>query len=276
MIDYHAIQLTGSGCAGANCAAASGGMAVYFGSGGKVRLTADQFRSQSHASCTPGVHSPSGGLYISDVIRVAYNNHVTLDYGQPSLWVAQYKRWAASEMKTRLSGPWGAIVLGDYDQIKSPYRAPTSDFMGEHSGFAHKYRASDDTVCWHDPLRSAPIRLPLSVLLRYWQKPGPVQGCAGFVRIPAVAAPVITSAHHVIIKRNAKIRLYHLRGSKIDQRIPYVDEVWDNPDSSAPCTAPVHRVTVDGRSSATEAFVLAGHYRGWHMRIGSIYGVTTK
>lgn len=196
MIDYHAPQMTGSACQGRNCAAASGAMAVYQGSGGRVQLTADRFRADSHVSCIPGNATPSGGLFISNVIDVAHQHGVAIDYGRTA---GGYTRWPSSVAKSRLSTGWGGVFLGDYDQVRAPYRAPSSGFLGDHSAFAHDYRTDlpayanptagpVPTVCWHDPLRKAPIRLPLTQLLRYWQKPGsPVKGLAGFVRIPAVA-----------------------------------------------------------------------------------------
>jgi hypothetical protein len=195
--EYHAIQLTGSACQGKNCAAASTAMAIYYGSGGKVRLTADQVRAQAAVSCVPGQHSPSGGLYISDIERVTARNGVSIDYGRDP--VTYYERWPASEAQ-RLVGNWGATFLGPYDAIPKMYRAPGSTFTGGHSAFGHLYRTDlppfgggqpRQTVCWHDPLRAAQIRLPLSALLAYWQAPGTVKGFAGFVRTTPSTAPAV-------------------------------------------------------------------------------------
>lgn len=189
MIDYHAKQFDGgqTACDGRNCAAASDAMAIHAGTGGSVVLTSDDVRALSRVSCVPGENSPSGGLYISDVIRVANMFSVKLDYGQNPY--TGYTRWPSSEAKYRLSADQGGIFLGDYDQVRSPYRAATA-FLGDHSVWAHDYRTDQPpymgtvatpTVCWHDPLRSTPIRVPLTVLLAYWQKDGsPVKGFAGF------------------------------------------------------------------------------------------------
>lgn len=158
-------------------------MAVYFATGGRVQLTSDQVRTLSGVSCVPGVHSASGGLFIGDVIRVADRYRVVIDYGATE---SGYIRWPAPEAALRLGDRWCGIFLGDYDALITPsrdWRAPGSRFFGDHSAFAHDYRAGDKTVCWHDPLRTAPIRLPMSVLLAYWQKStSPVRGFAGWVR----------------------------------------------------------------------------------------------
>ena len=200
MNDYHAIQLTGTPCANRNCAAASGAMAVYMGSGGKVHLTADQFRHESGASCVPGVHSPSGGLYIEDVVRVAASHGVMIDYGTSS--IDFYRRWTNSEASARLSRYYGAIFLGEYSAVQSPWRAHGSTFQGGHSLFAHDDRVDlpdshfdkvQPTVCWHDPLRPRPIRVPFYVLGQYMQHDSPYQGFAGFVRIPVAPGAHLSS-----------------------------------------------------------------------------------
>lgn len=185
MTDYHAPQMTGHRCGPYNCAAASIAMALHAATDGKVTITSDQARADSGVSCTPGVHSKSGGLFISDVIRVAAKYGVTIDYG---VGPATYRRWTLDEGKQRLGSGMAAVVLGDYDQVPGPYRAPGSTFMGDHSAFAHDYRASDDTVCWGDPLRKEPhIRLPWRVFAAYWWKPNhPLRGYAGWVSDPHV------------------------------------------------------------------------------------------
>lgn len=198
MIDYQAIQLTGSKCQGRNCAAASDADAIYFGTGGKVKLTADDVRAQSGKDCIPGSDTPSGGLFISDVIRVAALHGVTIDYGSDS--VTFYTRWTPSQAESKLSHHQGGIFLGDYDQVPAPYRQPGSTFTGDHSAWGHDYREDlpafggtkpEPTVCWHDPLRKTSIRLPFRILAAYWQKPSnPIHGFAGFVVIPAAPQPV--------------------------------------------------------------------------------------
>lgn len=191
MTDFHAIQLTGSACQGRNCAAASAAMAIAMGTRNAVQLTADQVRHDSHVSCVKGVDTPSGGLFISDVIRVGKMHNVDIDYG-----TNDFQRWSPAVLKPKLTAG-GGIILGDYDQIPAPYRAPGSTFQADHSSFAHDWREDVPpyghtphpgdtpipTVDFHDPLRNGPIRLPVSVLLKYWQKPGsPVKGLAGFVK----------------------------------------------------------------------------------------------
>jgi hypothetical protein len=178
VLDYHARQLTGSTCGSRNCAAASAAMGINAATAGTVELTSDDVRRLSGASCVPGAHSGSGGLYISDVIRVGRLFSVEFDYGRDP--VSYYKRWSESEGVAKLSSGYGGVILGDYDQVPAPYRVSTS-FMGDHSTWVHDLRAG--AVCWHDPLRATPIRLPLDVLLRYWQKSGsPIRGYAGWVK----------------------------------------------------------------------------------------------
>lgn len=191
-MDYHAIQFTGSPCAGYNCAAASAAMGIFLGSGGRARLTADQVRTESGVSCRPGVRTPSGGLFIGDVIRVAHAHGVTIDYGRDP--VSTYKRWSFAMAESRMASGWGMIVLGDYDQMPKPYRAVGIAFQGDHSSFAHDFRVDlhasyrgpvGPTVCFHDPLRPAPIRLPWAVFAAYWWKPtSPIRGYGGFVKDP--------------------------------------------------------------------------------------------
>ena len=190
MRDYHAKQLTGSACQGRNCACASGAMGLFFATRGGKQLTADQFRRATGKSCVPGVSTPSGGITINDVERVFRANGVKIDYrgGTPYL-----KRWTVSQGQVKLSSAYGAVFLGDYDQLPWPWRASTT-FRGDHSVWVHDYRVDKGdshygrigpTVCWHDPLRGKPIRIPWLAAVKYWQKVGsPVRGFAGFVRIP--------------------------------------------------------------------------------------------
>jgi hypothetical protein len=84
------------------------------------------------------------------------------------------------------------VCLGDYDQIPTWLDAQPG-FNGDHSVWIHDYRASDDSVCWHDPLATAPRRVKWSVVVAYNQKPGsPVRGLAGFVRIVVALPPTDT------------------------------------------------------------------------------------
>jgi len=185
MTEYHVRQFDGgsTACDSRNCACASCSMAMAFATAGAELLTSDEVRKESGRSCIPGVDSPSGGLFISDVERVAKAHGVRIDYHRDRQ--GRLRPWTTSEAKRKLSTRYGAIFLGDYDQVPAPTRAPGSTFKGDHSLFAHDYRASDDTVCWHDPLRRTRIRAPWSTLVAYWQKKGsPVRGLAGFVEIP--------------------------------------------------------------------------------------------
>lgn len=182
MTDYHATQRTGSACAPFNCAAASGAMGLYATSDGRVQLSADAFRARANVSCVPGVHSSSGGLFISDVVRVFESYGESIDYGKTEMG---WTRWPAPELRRRLhEAGEGGVLLGDYDALPIEYRA-SATFRGDHSVWVHDYRESDDTICWHDPLRLRPIRIPISAAVSYWQKPlSPIRGYAGWVTIP--------------------------------------------------------------------------------------------
>lgn len=248
MIDYHATQLTRSVCAGRNCACASCAMAIYGGTAGATRISADTVRARSRVSCVPGVDTPSGGLYISHVEHVAASFGVWIDYGPGE----GLHRWPISEARARMSGPYGGVILGDYDQLGA-YAA--SRFTGDHSAYVHDYRPSDDTYCWHDPLRSRPLRLPARVLLAYWQKPGgAVRGLAGWVRLPV--------QYRVRFAWRATVRFYTLAGSGATERITGW-QVIRRPayaPSSAPCEAPRHLAY--GSSIVQTVRVTAGTYAG--------------
>lgn len=188
MVEYHVRQFDGGPtiCDGRNCACASGAMAVAFGSGGKHTPTSDEFRQRSGQSCIPGVHSPSGGLFISDVERTAATYGVEIDYG-PGFY-----RWTATQQKTRLKMYQGMVCLGDYDQIPS-WLDEQPGFNGDHSVFIHDYRISDDTVCWHDPLGDRGRRVKWDVVVAYNHKPNsPVRGLAGFIKLPLALPPTDT------------------------------------------------------------------------------------
>jgi hypothetical protein len=193
MIDYHAIQMTGSKCQGKNCACASCAMAIFFGTRGHVQMTSDDVRYASKASCVPGIHSPSGGIFISDVERVAASKGVTIDYGRAA--TTYYRRWTSTEIKARLGTYYGGVIQGLYSAMPWPWRATGSTFQGGHSGFAHDLREDladshygkvQATVCWHDPLRKRPIRIPIGALLAYNQAAGATKGFVGWVKIPAI------------------------------------------------------------------------------------------
>lgn len=188
MTEYHVRQFDGgpTKCDGRNCACASGAMGVAYGTAGAKRPSADAFRARSGVSCVPGVHSPSGGLYISDVERTAATYGVVIDYGRDER--GHLRRWTEREQVAKLGAGFGAVLLGDYDQIP-PYLDESPGFSGDHSGWVHDFRLRDRSACWHDPLALDPRRVPWNVLARYNHKPGSeVAGLTGFVRI-AVRPP---------------------------------------------------------------------------------------
>ena len=193
MRDFHAIQMTGSPCQGRNCACATTAMDIYFGTRGAGEMTADQVRQQTHTSCIPGVDTPSGGINIPDIEDVCKAHGVTIDFGRAA--TTFYRRWTTTELRARLGSYYSGHVLGQYSAIKAPWRAHGSTFMGGHSGGAHDYRVDmpdshydkvQPTVCWHDPLRPRPIRIPFSVLVAYNQAAGTTKQFVGWVKIPAI------------------------------------------------------------------------------------------
>jgi hypothetical protein len=194
VIDYFVRQfVAGSNpCESRNCAAASGATAAYFGTRGSARMTAQEFRKASGVSCVPGKDSPSGGLTISAVERVCESKGVDIEYGRAS---GGYRRWSAQEIESRLSTYYGAVLLGMYRNVPAPWRAHGSTFQGGHSLWAHDLREDkpdtsagkvQPTVCWHDPLRARPIRVPWLVVVRYTQSTSDLRGLAGFAKIPAI------------------------------------------------------------------------------------------
>lgn len=184
MTEYHVKQFDGGDrtCDGRNCACATGAMDIAYGTGGDPFLSADEVRDQSGVSCIPGAHSPSGGLYISDIERVCRKNGVAIDFGRVGN-AGQPRRWTWTETLARLNAGMWMHVLGDYDQLGEFSAQP--GFKGDHSSGSHKrpgQRAG--TSHFHDPLRSKPIDLPDDVLRRYSQKPGAeIRGLAGWVTI---------------------------------------------------------------------------------------------
>ena len=188
MRDFHVRQFPETGktaCDSKNCACASTAMDIYFGTRGAVVMTAAEVRKASGQSCVSGVHTPSGGINIPAIERVCASKGVDIDFGRAS--VSYYRRWNSTEVKGRLSTYWGGHLMGMYSSVKAPWRVHGSTFTGGHSLFAHDLREDlpdshydkvQATVCWHDPLRARPIRVPLSVVIAYTQTSSPLKGFA--------------------------------------------------------------------------------------------------
>lgn len=166
-------------------------MATYFGTRGAASPTADEFRKRSGVSCIPGRDTPSGGLPINAVERTCAAYGVDIEYGRAAS--SYYRRWNSTEIRARLGTYWGGVLLGMYSSVKAPWRAHGSTFQGGHSTWAHDLRDDmgdshdhviQETVCWHDPLRARPIRVPWSVVYAYTQTNSSLKGFAGWVKIP--------------------------------------------------------------------------------------------
>ena len=197
MKDYHVRQFPETGktaCDSKNCACASAAMGLFFATRGRIEMDAADVRRATGQSCVPGVHTPSGGINIPAIERVYDAHGLDIDFGRAS--VSYYRRWNSTEVKGRLSTYWGGHLMGMYSSLKAPWRASGSTFTGGHSVWAHDLREDlpdshydkvQATVCWHDPLRARPIRVPLSVVIAYTQTASPLKGFAGWVKIPAVS-----------------------------------------------------------------------------------------
>lgn len=87
---------------------------------------------------------------------------------------------------------------------------------------------------------------------------------------------VAPATHTLHIEHNATVRLYALGKTGCILRVDGkygVDKIWRQPDSQAPCTAPVRRQTCDGMSQAMTVRVTAGAFAGKTVRVGE-KGVT--
>lgn len=72
------------------------------------------------------------------------------------------------------------------------------------------------------------------------------------------------ATHRAYFDRGAMVKVYRLdsRGRIVKQPNGryYTYKPWNNPDSSAPCTTPIRRVTADGQSAALTVTVTKGYY----------------
>lgn len=204
MKDYHVQQFPTAHhayCDGKNCACAVTAMDVFFGSRGGREWTAKDVRDKSGISCVPGVDTPSGGINIPAIERICTIGGVRIDFGRASS--SFYRRWTKTELRARLGSFYFGHILGQYSHLPAPWRAHGSTFQGGHSAGAHDLRndlpdsheaalakqegrkpRKSETVCWHDPLRPRPIRIPFQVLVNYNQAVGTTRGFVGWVKIP--------------------------------------------------------------------------------------------
>jgi hypothetical protein len=244
--EYHVRQFDGPPhtCDGKNCACATGAMDIAYGTAGDPLLTADQVRTQSGVSCVPGAHSPSGGLFVSDIERVCRENGVSIDFGRDP-GHPQPRRWSWLEGVQRLEAGMWMHVLGDYDQM-GPYSAQPG-FKGDHSSGVHIPAGQKaDTCCFHDPLRGKPIDLPMARLNLYWQKPGAaIRGLAGWVHIkeePVLKVTMTGKPGSISIIPNPKNRYYDLAtGTFLPKTGTYS---FTSKDPATPCkTPPVNGIT---------------------------------
>lgn len=198
MSDVHVKQFTGSACASRNCAAASGAMAVAFAGG--PQFSADQFRTFSGISCTPGVDTVSGGLRSVDVWRVARSFDVDINYGGVNGAVTD---WPATALEFRLRNGQGAIVLGD---AKDAPTNPSTNVV-YHSAWVHGFRVTSTgtkQTHWHDPRNTGASWQSIAGVIRYWQGMDHGLRFAGFVVPNQIQSPPDTSTGGSIDMINAK------------------------------------------------------------------------
>jgi hypothetical protein len=179
MEEYQAQQFDGTLCGKRNCAACSCAMAIYWATGGAVKLSCKQVRELSGRSCVPmdppnATHSKSGGLYISDVEKVCEMYGVSVDYGRGS--GGALRDWSRLEIQSKLERGYGMIALGDAQA------APISPTTGEvyHSIFVHGF-PGDIAVHSHDPRLAQSYRVPLAAIMRYMEADSDGKHLAGFV-----------------------------------------------------------------------------------------------
>jgi hypothetical protein len=167
------------------------------------------------------------------------------------------------------------MIQGDYGNLPMQYRKQGS-FTGDHTFTAdavrehpvtglYEYFVVDTIPRPHTLYRGEWI--PGSAIMAY------AYGLAGQGRIFAMwgkpKAPP-PAKYSVIIEPHAEVRIYDLKPivGRNACITGWTDDPWGPERSSAPCEASVDRVTCDKTSSATTVRVLAGTYKGKHIRVG--------
>ncbi len=84
-------------------------------------------------------------------------------------------------------------------------------------------------------------------------------------KVPPLPPPDTSTANHrAYFEHGAQVKVYSIstKGTILKQPngMYYRIKPWNNADSSAPCTDPIHRKTADGQSGATTVTVLKGYY----------------
>jgi hypothetical protein len=161
-------------------------------------------------------------------------------------------------------GKWFAVI-GDYDALPAAFRTPQPTFHGLH---CTAVGPRDSKTCqWVDPLdKSGPSGHPTS-------KPMPLAALRAFCATYAFGSLGIVEFSHeshksyvVSIGALAVIRSYTLGHNGCI--LAWRDTRWVNRNSSAPASAPVHRVTCNGLSGAVTTRVTAGAFKDQVIRVG--------
>lgn len=257
----HQTQFTGSACSPFNCAAATAASALGFTTGGKVRLSPDQFRSQAGASCKPGVDSNSGGLLPKHVISVFKKHGARIDYGNG--WnAAGIRRITPNEVKAWLAAGNMVIALGDYGVLKPPYDQQAS-FNGDHSARGADYDKGDDTVEWDDPIvRSggrAPVRMPWSQFQKYCETLDDVGHTRGML-VARVEKPKAVATRRVRVDAGSFFIYRLVAGVTVSRRS------HNTGGFEQPCTVAARKV---GRYNGLFVQVLEGSYKGAWLELGT-------
>lgn len=174
------------------------------------------------------------------------------------------------------------IIQGDSDRFSDT--TCSGAFNGQHAIGCHPYRHVISRVAYrwiNDGICNTGRWEKEATIISYAQK------LNSGIRFGVFTTPVLflpdtaTESYRIVFAPKAAIRSYTTGSKRLPPpdgphciEKPWVDTVWGHSASSAPCGAPVHRETCDGKSSATTALVMAGAYAGQHIRVGAEFGVT--
>ena len=173
------------------------------------------------------------------------------------------------------------VVAGDYGDLPVEWR--------EQKSFRDDHAMTFDAVFGVSSTRAAYVVdtipkpgsgyqgrvIPWKALMAYAHGlagPGRIYATWGKPPKPPKPTPPPDNAEYTMkFAPHADLRIYDLTPRKGQNACikSWTDEEWGDTASSAPCEAPIHLDTCDGKSGATKAKVLAGRYAGKHLRVGN-------
>jgi hypothetical protein len=163
---------------------------------------------------------------------------------------------------------YGIVLQGDSDQFSNA--TCSGKFDGDHAIYVHPANAG---TAWRidDPICPAGRWEEEATLHRYAADFRPTISYG----ILPVAVPRVPVGYTVRIEAGAMVRVYNLSSKAgVDCIKDWWEQRWGDKASSAVASAPVHRDTCKGASSATTTKVLSGTFKGRHIRVGD--GVTLE